>query len=214
MTALPDRPRLAFMASHNGSNMRAIVAACRDGTLSADPVLLVSNNRECGAMAWAADHGLTTAHLSAKVTGSEDALDVAIAECLTAHRIDLVVLAGYMRKLGPRTIAGFPNRILNVHPALLPKFGGRGMYGNFVHEAVLSAGDSVSGATIHIVDGEYDHGAIVAQAEVPVEAGDTPETLAARVQAKERELFPETLRQIVARTIDLDTPAKRPSAPD
>jgi phosphoribosylglycinamide formyltransferase-1 len=114
------------------------------------------------------------------------------------------VLAGYMRKLGPQTLAAYSKRILNVHPALLPKFGGQGMYGKHVHEAVLKAGDKLSGATIHIVDGEYDHGPIVAQAEVPVEAGDTPDTLAARVQAKEQEMYPRVLVDIISGKIDLD----------
>jgi phosphoribosylglycinamide formyltransferase-1 len=204
MTPLSPRPRLAFLASHNGSNMRAIVAACRDGSLAADPVLAISNNRDSPALAWARDNGLAAVHLSASVTGSDAALDTAIADTLAAHRVDLVVLAGYMRKLGPRTLAAFKNRILNVHPALLPKFGGQGMYGRFVHEAVLAAGEKVTGATIHVVDGEYDHGPVIAQTDVPVMPGDTPETLAARVQAKERELFPDTLRRIVAGAIDLD----------
>ncbi|MDX2225280.1 MAG: phosphoribosylglycinamide formyltransferase [Rhodospirillaceae bacterium] len=204
MTPLPPRPRLAFMASHNGSNMRAIVAACRDGTLAAEPVLAISNNRDSPALVWARENGLAAVHLSAAVAGSDDALDAAIEQALCRHRIDLVVLAGYMRKLGPRTLAAYKNRILNVHPALLPKFGGQGMYGRFVHEAVLAAGEAVTGATIHVVDGEYDHGPVVAQADVRVMPDDSPDTLAARVQAKERDLFPDTLRRIIAGAIDLD----------
>jgi phosphoribosylglycinamide formyltransferase-1 len=204
MGRLPPRPRLGFLASHNGSNMRAIVAACRDGSLAAAPAVLISNNAECGAMFWAEENVLPAVHLSATKVGSEAGLDQAIAAALRLHRVDLVVLAGYMRKLGPETLAAYRNRILNVHPALLPKFGGKSMYGRFVHEAVLKAGETVTGATIHVVDGEYDHGPVVAQAEVPVMTGDTADVLAARVQAKERELFPETLRRIVAGEVDLD----------
>jgi phosphoribosylglycinamide formyltransferase 1 len=205
MASLPQRPRLAFLASHNGTNMRAIVAACRQGRLNAEPALLISNNKDCGAIAWADLQGVPWQHLSAtKLGGSADDLDQAMAAALQEARVDLIIFAGYMRKLGPKTLSAFPRRILNVHPALLPKFGGQGMYGKFVHEAVLKAGEKTTGATIHIVDGEYDHGAVVAQAEVPVNSGDTPETLAARVQAKEQELYPQVLRDIIGGKIDLD----------
>ncbi|MBL8642296.1 MAG: phosphoribosylglycinamide formyltransferase [Rhodospirillaceae bacterium] len=204
MAPLPQRPRLGFLASHNGTNMRAIVAACQQGRLNAEPALLISNNKDCGAIAWADLQGLPWQHLSATKLGSEDALDAALAAALTAAKVDLIVLAGYMRKLGPKILAAFPKRILNVHPALLPKFGGQGMYGKHVHEAVLKSGERVSGATIHIVDGEYDHGPIVMQGEVKVEIGDTPDTLAQRVQAKEQEMYPLVLQKIFSGQIDLD----------
>jgi len=201
---LPARPAIGFLASHNGSAMRAIVTACRGGHVPAEPTVLISNNQGSAALNWARDNGLAALHISAKTKGSDAAADAAIAEALKQHGVHLVVLSGYMRKLGPETLAAFKGRILNVHPALLPKFGGRGMYGARVHEAVLAAGERESGATIHIVDGEYDQGPILAQASVPVSADDTPDTLAARVQAKELELYPETLRRIIARQIDLD----------
>ena len=204
MASLPARPTIAFLASHNGTNMRAVVAACRDGRLRATPVVLISNNGDSAAMAWAKQNRLPAVHISATTAGSEAAADAAIVATLAQYGADLVVLAGYMRKLGPETLGAFAKRILNVHPALLPKFGGQGMYGRHVHAAVLSAGEVETGATIHVVDGEYDHGPIVAQARVPVQPGDTPETLAARVQAKEQELYPETLKRIIAREIDLD----------
>ena len=178
--------------------MRAIVTACRGGHVPAEPAVLISNNRESAALTWARETGLPACHISAKTTGSDAAADAAIAQALNDHNVDLVVLSGYMRKLGPATLAAFKGRILNVHPALLPKFGGHGMYGARVHEAVLAAGDCETGATIHSVDGEYDQGPILAQARVPVEPGDTPDTLAARVQAKELELYPETLRRMIA----------------
>jgi phosphoribosylglycinamide formyltransferase-1 len=200
----PSPPRLGFLASHNGTNMRAVVAACRDGRLGASPALLISNNRDSAALTWAADNGLTHLHISAKSAGSEEAADAAIAEALAAHRVDLVILAGYMRKLGPRTLKAFSRRILNAHPALLPKFGGQGMYGVHVHTAVLNAGEAETGATIHLVDEVYDHGAVLAQAKVPVLPGDTPESLAARVQAREQELFPDVLRRVISNEINLD----------
>lgn len=204
MAVLPARPTIAFLASHNGTNMRAVVAACRDGRLRATAGVVISNNADSAALAWAKQNRLPTAHISTKTAGSDAAADAAIAATLAQHGADLVVLAGYMRKLGPETLGSFAKRILNVHPALLPKFGGQGMYGTFVHEAVLKSGDKETGATIHLVDGDYDHGPVVAQIRMAIEADDTAETLAARVQAKEQELFPETLRRIIGREIDLD----------
>jgi phosphoribosylglycinamide formyltransferase-1 len=204
MARFPARPTLAFLASHHGTAMRAIAAACKAGNLRAQPLMVISNNAEAPALAWARENKLAAHHISATTEGSEAAADAAIAAALSMAGADLVILAGYMRKLGPETIGVFPRRILNVHPAMLPKFGGHGMYGKRVHEAVLAAGDKESGCTIHIVDGEYDRGPIVAQAAVGVEAGDTPDTLAARVQAREQTLYPETLKRIFAGEIDLD----------
>ena len=117
----------------------------------------------------------------------------AILDALTRHDVELVVLAGYMKKLGPRTLTRYRGRVLNIHPALLPRFGGQGMYGARVHEAVLASGERETGVTIHVVDEEYDHGPIVAQCRVPVLAADTPETLAARVLERV-----ETLERIVS----------------
>jgi phosphoribosylglycinamide formyltransferase-1 len=196
--------RIGFLASHNGSSMRAIVAACREGRLAATPAVLISNNRDSAAIAWAGQNGLPAVHVSATAAGSDAAADAAIAGALSAHDVDLVVLAGYMRKLGPQTLKAFHRRILNVHPALLPKFGGQGMYGAHVHAAVLAAGDAQTGVTIHLVDDAYDRGAVVAQVGVPVEQGDTPETLAARTQAREQALYPEVLQRIIAGELDLD----------
>lgn len=208
MTQVQARPNVAFLASHNGSNMRAIVAACRSGLLNVNPVVIISNNAGSGAVDWARDNGLPSFHISATSEGTEAAADAAIAATLSRYNTDFVVMAGYMRKLGSETLAAFAGRILNVHPALLPKYGGKGMYGRFVHEAVLKSGDAETGVTIHLVDGEYDHGPVVVQVPVSVQSGDTVETLTARVQAKEQELFPETLRRIVSGEIDLDQIAR------
>lgn len=204
MSHLPAHPKLAFLASHNGTNMRAIAAACQSGVLSAQPILLISNNGASGAIAWAKQNHVDTRHISAKTAGSDAAADEAIAAELSKAGADLVVLAGYMRKLGPQTLKVFHRRILNVHPALLPKFGGHGMYGAHVHNAVLKSGDAETGCTIHIVDDEYDHGPVVAQGRVAVETGDTAEALAARVQAREQTLYVDTLKRIFSGEIDLD----------
>ena len=191
--------QLGFLASHGGSSMRAILAATQGGTLSAQPRILITNNGASAAADFARGQGLTTRHISAKTEGSPAAEDAAIAAALKDAGVTHVLLSGYLRKLGPTTLAAFPGHIINVHPALLPSHGGKGMYGDFVHAAVLAAGEAVSGATIHVVDEEYDHGPTLAQRAVPVEAGDTVETLRARVMAAEPVLFIETLQAIEAR---------------
>ena len=149
---------IAFLASNNGSSLRAIVAAIEAGQLAAKPVLVVSNRKAAPALAFAADHGVTARFIP--TTADPAAADVRLLEALTAARADLVVLSGYLRKLGPATLAAFGGRILNIHPALLPRHGGQGMYGRRVHEAVIAAGDTESGATVHLVDDQYDHGEV------------------------------------------------------
>ena len=205
MAPLPHRPRLGFFVSHRWSNMRAVVSTCSDGTLQADPVLLISNNLNSPALAWAAEKALPHLHLSPKTEGSEDALDDAHLAALKEARVDLIVLAGYMRKIGPKVLSAYHNRIINIHPSLLPKYGGQGMYGGKVNEAVIAAGERESGVTVHLVDDAYDTGAIVDQTKVPVFTSDTAEDLAARVLAKEHKFLSETLVRIVAGEIDLDT---------
>ena len=184
--------------------MQAIIDACREGRLNAEPRVVISNNSRSRALRRAADAGIPRYHVSTVTHPDDDARDRAIVDILERHGVGLVVLGGYMKELGPETIARFRDRIVNVHPALLPKFGGRGFYGLAVHEAVLASGDSVTGATIHLVDEQLDHGAVLAQRRVAVEAGDTAETLAARVLPVEHSLYVDTLRRIASGEIDLD----------
>ena len=196
--------RLAFLASNNGSSMRAIVAACQDGRLNAEPVLVVSNRRESKALAFADEQGV--ASLCIPTIKDPDAADQLLTEALQTAGADLVILSGYLRKLGPRALAAYRGRVLNVHPALLPAFGGQGMYGRRVHEAVLASGDTETGATVHVVDEEYDHGPPVAQVRVPVLAGDTAQAIEARVMAAEPDLFLQTLTRIANGELALPTP--------
>ena len=195
--------RIAFLASHNGSNMQAIIDACKSGALSAIPAVVISNNSDAGAIRRAQQDGIPCYHLSSKTHSDPDHLDQAILEVLQQHQADLIVLAGYMKKLGPRTLARYAGTTLNIHPALLPKYGGHGMYGMSVHTAVLAAGETESGATVHLVDANYDTGAIIAQLRMPVLPDDTPETLAARVLKAEHALFPQVLQQIATGQIQL-----------
>jgi len=187
--------RLGFLASHGGSNMQAIIDACKAHRLDAVPCVAISNNSEATALVRARGEGIPGYHVSG-VTHPGEAEDAEILRILRAHGVDTVILAGYMKKLGTRTLRAYQGRILNIHPALLPRHGGAGMYGKRVHAAVLAAGETVTGVTIHFVDEQYDHGPILAQVEVPVLPGDTAESLAERVLAQEHRLYPETLQKI------------------
>ena len=195
--------RLGFLASHGGSNVQVIVDACRSGMLDAEPCVLVSNNSDAPVMARARDAEIATYHLSSHTHPDPSLLDDAILEALTRHGAALIVLAGYMKKIGPRTLARYRGLVLNIHPALLPKFGGQGMYGRRVHEEVLAAGDRVTGVTVHLADEEYDRGPILTQREVPVVSGDTVDSLAARVLEAEHALYVETLARIARGEIRL-----------
>ncbi len=189
--------RIAALASHGGSILQAIMDACQAGELPAEVVLVIGNNSGSLALRRAANAGLETLHLSSRTHPDSDALDRAIRDALVEVRADWVMLAGYMKKLGNETLAAFPRRILNTHPALLPKFGGRGFYGRKVHQAVIDAGETESGATVHLVDADYDTGPTVSQVRVPVLPDDAVEDLEQRVQTAERVLVVNTLRDLV-----------------
>jgi len=195
--------RLAFLASHNGSAARAIADACRGGDMNASPVLLLSNNPQSNALEWAKRSGLVALCLNTGNQGGEAPLDRAMARVLTDHAIDLVLCSGYMRLIGPQTIAAMRGRILNIHPSLLPHHGGTGMYGRRVHESVAASGDAQTGITIHLVNGQYDRGRIIAQKALPLSPGDTAEAIEAKVKAAEIPFYIETLRRILNGAIDL-----------
>lgn len=196
--------RLGFLASHNGSNMQAIIDACRSGAITAQPAVIISNNRQSGALQRAEREGIPHHHLSGTTHPDPVMLDQAIATALKTHHVDLVLLCGYMKRLGPITLQRFAGRILNIHPSLLPRFGGSGAFGIHVHEQVLAAGETLTGATVHLVDGDYDTGKILAQVTVPVMSDDTPQSLQARVLPFEHQLYCDTLQQITSGVIQLD----------
>ncbi|SHK06337.1 phosphoribosylglycinamide formyltransferase [Rhodothermus profundi] len=186
--------RLAVFASGSGTNFQAILDATQAGHLPAQVVLCVSDRPTAGALERAQQQGIPTAVLAPRDYPSPEAFGEALLNVLRAHDVGLVALAGYLKKIPDNVVAAYRNRILNIHPSLLPAFGGPGMYGRRVHEAVLNYGVRWTGATVHLVDEEYDHGPIVLQEPVPVLPDDTPETLAARVLAVEHRLYPEALR--------------------
>ncbi len=189
--------KVAVFASHEGSTLQALLDASRAGRLPrVELALVISNNADSGALRRAAEAGVPTTLLSGRTHPDPARLDEAIEEALQRSGIDLVVLAGYMKKLGPRVLTAYARRIINTHPALLPKYGGKGMYGLHVHRAVIEAHETVSGASVHWVEAEYDTGPVLAQVTVPVEPSDTPEVLAERVKASERELLVQTLDRL------------------
>ncbi len=182
--------RIAVLASGGGSNLQALIDRLNTGGSAAARVELVVGSRAgIGALERAERAGIPALALDARTMGAETFCD-ALAQALATHRIDLVVLAGWLQLVPVEVVVRYHGRMVNVHPALLPAFGGKGMYGRRVHEAVIASGARVSGATVHLVDERYDEGAIVAQWPVPVLPGDTPEMLAARVLAVEHRILP------------------------
>ena len=188
---------IAVFASGRGSNVQAILDAIDAGLFPARVVVLISNKSDAGAIEIARAHTISTYHLSRPMFSSEEAYAGALLETLEEHHADFIVLAGYLKKIPAQIIRQYRNRIVNIHPALLPLFGGEGMYGHRVHEAVIANGEKVSGATVHLVNEEYDRGPIVLQQTVAVAPDDTPDSLAAKVLKIEHEIFPLALKAFV-----------------
>jgi len=201
-----------MLASHGGTNVQSVVQACGEGRLSAEPALIISNNRDSAVLEFGRSRGIPCVWIGGAAYEDPVLRDQAICALLSNYDVDVVLLLGYMRKLGPATLGCFRNRILNIHPALLPKHGGKGKYGIHVHESVLASGDTETGVSVHLVDAEYDQGPVIAQCSVPVLNGDTPATLQARVLAREHEFMVETLKKIVAGSIRLTEPVAGPPA--
>ena len=194
---------IAVFASHGGSDLQAIIDGCKSNKIGANVSVVISNNGSSMALQRAKNEGIPSYHLSAKKFGSEELLAEKILEVLSKYQIDMIFLAGYMRMLHISILEKYNNRIFNIHPALLPKFGGKGMYGMNVHTAVVEAKEKETGVTIHRVSAEYDSGEIVAQTTVPVHEKDTPEELGARVLEKEHEFLVEVIADIVSGKIIL-----------
>jgi phosphoribosylglycinamide formyltransferase-1 len=175
--------RVAVFASGGGTNLQALLDACR-GNAPARVVLVASNRADAGALERARKARVATHVIEDPANG------LAMTAILREHEVDLVVLAGYLKLVPGDVVNEFEGRMINIHPALLPAFGGSGMYGMRVHRAVLASGATLSGATVHLVSAEYDRGPIVAQWPVPVAAGDTEEDLQKRVLEVEHQLLP------------------------
>jgi formyltetrahydrofolate-dependent phosphoribosylglycinamide formyltransferase len=189
--------RLAVLLSGGGRTLQNFIDEIAAGRLDARIEVVVSSNPRAGGVERARDAGIPVEVVDRRRYDSVEAFSEAVTAALDRYEFDLVLLAGLVQKyLFPERLRG---RVLNIHPALLPKYGGQGMYGHHVHEAVLASRESESGCTVHIADHEYDHGPTVLQKRVPVLPDDTPETLAERVFAAECEAYPEAVRIMAAR---------------
>ena len=187
-----SRLRLAVLLSGSGTTLENLLQKRQAGELAADVAVVVSSRAEAFGLERARKHNIPALSVPRRGHNGIEDFSKAIFEALIPYKPELVCLAGFMSllKLPP----SFTQRVVNVHPALLPSFGGKGFYGHKVHEAVLKYGCKVSGCTVHFVDNQYDHGPIIAQQAVPVLPGDTAESLAARVQEAERELYPRAIQ--------------------
>lgn len=196
------------MASYGGSNLRYMDKQFESREMNAEIALLLSNNSHAPILDYARRRRIPSGHLSASTHADPAALDEALCLSLISHNIDLVFLSGFLKKVGPTTVHRYRGRILNVHPALLPAHGGKGMYGDSVYAAVLAGREGVTGATVHLVDEEYDHGPTVLQRTLHVEPTDTVESLRERCRELERELCLASIGGILAGSISLPPPAQ------
>jgi phosphoribosylglycinamide formyltransferase 1 len=197
--------RVAVFASHTGTNLRALHRASLRPDTAFCLALVLSNNRESGALTYARAHAIPAAHMSGVTHPEPGQLDEAVCALLREHRVDLIVTAGYMKKIGPRTLESYAGQIINVHPSLLSRYGGQGMYGSAVHEAVLASGDPITGPSVHIVTAEYDEGSVIARHELAVLPKDTVESLASRVLAAEHLLLPAVVQDLAVRAVSRPT---------
>jgi phosphoribosylglycinamide formyltransferase-1 len=193
-----EKVKIGVLVSGKGSNLQAIIDAINSKKIkNASIEIVISNRKDAYALVRAQNAGIRALFIDPDEYNYKDDIgpySKRLLEEFKKHDVNLICLAGFLLKLSPEFISAFRGRILNIHPALLPAFGGKGMYGRHVHEAVLAAGVRFSGATVHFVDEEYDHGPIVMQAVVPVLQDDTPEALAERVLKEEHRIYPESIR--------------------
>ena len=189
--------KISFLASHGGSAAKHIISAIRADQLDAQIGIVITNNRNSAIYRWCMENDVEIAYISSATHPDDQEKDRAIHLKLTAAETDLIVLSGYMKKIGSITLTEYSNKILNIHPSLLPKHGGQGLYGDKVHESVLKSGDKLSGATVQFINAEYDAGPIVSQKMVDVVDGETVDSLKAKVQAIECGLYLNSIKKII-----------------
>ena len=185
---------IAVFASGSGSNFKAIHTAIKNGEINGRITLVLSNNPKCGAIIFAEAEGIETSILNGKRYPTQEVYNQALTDLLKQYDVELILLAGYMKMIPDIIVDLFDKRIMNIHPALLPQFGGKGYYGLNVHQAVIKAGKRETGATVHFVNKIYDQGPILIQRRVEVLENDTAESLSARVLKEEHEIFPEAVK--------------------
>lgn len=196
--------RIAFFASGNGSTFQHLVETIAKESLPAKAALLICSRANAQALIRAQELKVPSVVIARKSFASIDEHGEALHKVLSEHDCDFILLAGYIEFVPPQIVVEFRHRIVNIHPALLPAFGGKGMYGKRVHEAVIAYGARITGATVHFVDEEYDHGPIIAQQAVIVDPNDTPESLAQRVQTIEKGLYAGALRLLARERVVID----------
>lgn len=190
--------KLAVLVSGGGSNLQSIIDSTKNGILKniAEVVVVISNNPSAYGLERAKKENIKAVALDYKNMDKQD-YDDKMYNLIKESGADIICLAGYLKKISDKIVKEYKSKILNIHPALLPKFGGKGMYGHFVHEAVVKTKETKSGPTVHYVDENYDTGSIILQKEVPVYENDTPEDVAKRVLVQEHIVFPEAIKKVI-----------------
>ncbi len=194
---------IAVFVSGRGSNLESIFSQINNGRLNANVALVISNRSDAPALDLAQSQGAKAIHLSPKQFTDDSEYKEILLNLLQTENIDLVVLAGYLKKIPASVVNRYKHRMINIHPALLPAFGGKGLYGRYVHQAVLEFGAKVSGATVHFVDTEYDTGPPIIQECVPVLDEDTPESLAKRILEVEHRILPQAIEYFCNNQLDV-----------
>ena len=195
---------IAVFSSHNGSDLQAIIDGCKSNKINANVSLVISNNKDSMALKRAKHENIPYFHISNSLFENEDELEEKTLETLKAYNIDIIFLAGYMKLLPKSILDSYKNRVFNIHPSLLPKYGGKGMFGINVHKAVIDNKEKETGITIHLVNSKYDEGKIIAQTKVNVLKNDTAESLAARVLDHEHTFLVEVISNIISKELILD----------
>jgi phosphoribosylglycinamide formyltransferase-1 len=188
--------KIGILSSHNGSGFDTIVQACNDGVLNAKVVVVISNNSDALVLKKAKRQGIDSFIINTKLFANEN-LDEKITALLQSYACDYVFLSGYMKKIEKNLLQAYPNAIINSHPALLPKFGGVGMYGSYVHEAVIAAKEAYSGCTVHFVNEEYDKGEYIVQKSLKINENETVQELEQRIKKLESVTIIEAFQQLI-----------------
>ena len=192
------KKRLAVLVSGSGTNLQAIIDAIKTSSLKNTEIsIVISNKKDAFALKRAEKEGIKNIFLNPKDFADDLEFDKKLIEIISNYEVDLVILAGYLKILTDAFVNAFPNKIINIHPALLPNFGGEGMYGRYVHEAVLKSGAKESGCTAHFVTSKVDAGPIIAQKKVPVLEGDTVDSLSKRILIEEHKLLIDSIKKVL-----------------
>jgi len=189
--------KISFLASHGGSAAKHIITAIRNKQLEAEIGVVITNNPDSVIYDWCHENAVEVVCINGNTHTVESEKDLAIHKALIKVNTDLIILSGYMKKIGSTTLAEYSNRVLNIHPSLLPKHGGKGLFGDKVHQSVIASGDKQSGATVQFINEEYDEGPVFSQQSVEVVDGETVESLKAKVQAIEGELYLNSIKKII-----------------